>query len=315
MAYYVLVAPERRWPAGVEPPFWRAAVVLTDERRAVLESRVKACHPPAKVPPSSLRRTISAIFWRLTNGAKWRALPEEFGLWLMAVRTLACLAAVLAAPSVQAAGDPFEGVNRRIHDFNQQLRAHVLDPLAKTYVAVTPPPWREGIARAASNLGEPITAVNGLIAGKPALARNAISRFGINSTLGWGGVRDVAAERGLPHRPLPLADVACSRGLPSGPYLVVPLLGPSTLRDAGAMVVTSAALSQLVAAEWLAGVTIADGFVTYAARHEALRQVDAAALDSYAVLRSAYLQRRAVACAIDRARLLEQEAAEDSDAP
>lgn len=303
MAYYVRVVPERRWPAGVESPFWRAAVVLTDEQWAVLESRVKACHPPAKVPPSSLRRTNSAIFWRLTKGAKWRALPEEFGLWLIAVRTLAvlaCLAAVFAAPSVQAAGDPFEGVNRRIHDFNQQLRAHVLDPLAKTYVAFTPPPLREGIARAASNLGEPITVVNGLIAGEPALARNAISRFGINSTLGGGGVRDVAAERGLPHRPLPLADVACSRGLPSGPYLVVPLLGPSTLRDAGAMLVTSAALSQLVAAGWLAGVTIADGFVTYAARHEALRQVDAAALDSYAVLRSAYLQRRAIACTIDR---------------
>ncbi len=98
-----------------------------------------------------------------------------------------------------------------------------------------------------------------------------------------------------------------------GPYLVVPLLGPSTLRDAGALAVTSAALSQLVGADWLAGVGVGDAFVTYAGRHEALKQVDAAALDSYAVLRSAYLQRRAASCAIDRAQLLAREAAENSD--
>ena len=226
---------------------------------------------------------------------------------------LGCLGVLLVAAPAQAVTDPFEAANRRIHGFNQQLRTHLLGPLAETYVAVTPPPWREGIARAASNLAEPITAVNGLIAGDPALARNAMARFGINSTLGRGGVRDVAAERGLPHRALSLADAACSRGLPSGPYLVLPVRGPSTLRDAGAMAVTSAALAQLVGGEWLAGVGVGDGFVTYAARHETLRQVDATALDSYAVLRSAYQQRRAASCAIDRAQLLALEAAEDSD--
>lgn len=229
------------------------------------------------------------------------------------VTILGCLAAGLAPLPVQAAADPFEAANRRIHGFNQQLRAHVLGPLAESYVAVTPPPWRQGIARAAANLGEPITAVSGLVAGDPGLARNAISRFGLNSTLGWGGVRDVAAERGLPHRPLTLADAACSRGLPSGPYLVLPMLGPSTLRDAGALAATSAALSQLVGAEWIAGMGAGDAFVTYAGRHEALKQVDAAALDSYAVFRSAYLQRRAASCAVDRARLLALEAAEDRD--
>jgi phospholipid-binding lipoprotein MlaA len=226
---------------------------------------------------------------------------------------IGCLSALLAAAPAQAVTDPFEGVNRRIHGFNQQLRTHLLGPLAETYIAVTPPPWREGIARAATNLGEPITAVSWLIAADPSLARNAIIRFGINSTLGWLGVRDAAAERGLPHLPLRPADAACRHGLPSGPYLVLPVLGPSTLRDAGAMAVTSAALAQLIGAEWLVGVRVGDGFVAYAARHETLRQIDAAALDSYAVLRSAYLQRRAATCAIDRAQLLALEAAEDSD--
>ena len=61
--------------------------MLTDEQWAVLEPLVEACRPPAKVPPSNLRRTIGAILWRHQNGAKWRALPEEFGPWWMAAQT------------------------------------------------------------------------------------------------------------------------------------------------------------------------------------------------------------------------------------
>jgi transposase len=66
---------------------WGRPVVLTDEQWAVLEPLVEACRPHAKVPPSNLRRTISAIIWRHTNGAKWRAVPEEFGPWWMAAQT------------------------------------------------------------------------------------------------------------------------------------------------------------------------------------------------------------------------------------
>ncbi len=61
--------------------------MLTDEQWAVLEPLVEACRPPAKVPPSNLRRTISAILWRHQNGAKWRALPGELGPWWMAAQT------------------------------------------------------------------------------------------------------------------------------------------------------------------------------------------------------------------------------------
>ena len=64
-----------------------AAVVLTDEQWAVLGPLVEACRPHAKVPPSNLRRTIAAIMWRHTNGAKWRSLPEAFGPWWMAAQT------------------------------------------------------------------------------------------------------------------------------------------------------------------------------------------------------------------------------------
>jgi transposase len=62
--------------------------VLTDEQWAVLEPLVEVCRPPAKVPPSNLRRTIGAILWRHENGAKWRAIPEGFGPWWMAAQTV-----------------------------------------------------------------------------------------------------------------------------------------------------------------------------------------------------------------------------------
>jgi transposase len=65
----------------------RGVLVLTDEQWAVLEPLVEACRPAAKVPPSNLRRTISAILWRHENGAKWRSLPEELGPWWMAAQT------------------------------------------------------------------------------------------------------------------------------------------------------------------------------------------------------------------------------------
>ena len=61
--------------------------MLTDEQWAVLEPLVEACRPPAKVPPGNLRRTVSAIVWRHRNGAKWRAIPGEFGPWWMAAQT------------------------------------------------------------------------------------------------------------------------------------------------------------------------------------------------------------------------------------
>lgn len=222
---------------------------------------------------------------------------------------LAVISLILAAPA-QAAPDPLEPVNRRIHALNRVLQTYVLGPVAETYVAHTPPGVREGVANALANLGEPITAVSSIVAGDLPRAGNAALRFGINTTLGLGGVADAAASLGFPRRPMATADAVCSWGVPSGPYLVLPLIGPSTLRDAGAMVATSAALSQLVGHEAFLGWRGSDLFTTYAAFHAELMQVDAQALDSYAVHRSAFLQRRAAACPADRQAMAEAEADE-----
>jgi phospholipid-binding lipoprotein MlaA len=225
-------------------------------------------------------------------------------------RAIFLLVAGLAAPA-QAAPDPLEPVNRRVHALNRLLQSHLLGPVAAAYVAHTPPGVREGVANAVANLGEPVTAISSIAAGDVPRAANAALRFGINTTLGLGGVNDAAAALGFPRRPMTTADAVCGWGVPSGPYLVLPLLGPSTLRDAGTMVATSAALSQAVGTELFLGWRGTDLFTSYAAFHEELQQVEAQALDSYAVHRSAFLQRRAAVCPADGAAARAAEAAQD----
>jgi phospholipid-binding lipoprotein MlaA len=89
--------------------------------------------------------------------------------------------------------------------------------------------------------------------------------------------------------------------VPSGPFVVLPLLGPSTLRDAGALVATSAALSQTLGSDVYFAWSGSDAFVGYAELHDELERIDAQSLDAYAVHRSAHRQRRAAVCPTDRA--------------
>ncbi len=224
---------------------------------------------------------------------------------------LPVLLLALATGPVQAASDPLEGLNRRIHGFNRLVQAHLLDPVVEAYVSHTPAPVRAGIANAFANLREPVTALSGLAAGDFDLAWHATARFGINSSLGLAGVRDSAAEWGWPRRVAEPGDAVCAWGVPSGPYVVLPILGPSTLRDAGALLAASAGLAQALGPEvfipWRSG----DLLVGYSEISGELGRIEAEALDAYAVYRSAYLQRRAAACAVDRATQLAAAAAEE----
>ena len=220
-------------------------------------------------------------------------------LWAAAMGAAVILGTV--TPATAREGDPLERVNRVTHGFNAVVRAHVLSPVARLYVEQVPAEVRQGIGQALANLGEPVTALAGLAGGEFAIAGNALQRFGINTVLGYGGVRDVAVERGLAPRPYGLADAACGWGVPSGPYLVLPVLGPSTLRDAAATFATGLALSQAVGPEVVLGWQTGSSFHGYAAVHQALDIADAQALDPYAMQRSAYLQRRALACPADGA--------------
>ncbi|MGG5818382.1 MlaA family lipoprotein [Falsiroseomonas sp. HW251] len=222
-------------------------------------------------------------------------------------RLVLALAAVLMPGIAQAAPDPLEGVNRRVHAFNTLAQGYALGPLAEFWRAQVPEPARQGIGNAVGNLGEPLTAASALVAGDTDLAWRAVRRFGINTTLGWAGWRDAAAERGLEPQAMTPGEAACVLGVPPGPYLVLPLLGPTTLRDALAGFATSALIAQGLGATPVAAWQGGDAFVAYDRLHDELTRLQARSLDPYAVIRSAQGQRRAQRCPADRVAEEEEE--------
>nr|WP_231489538.1 VacJ family lipoprotein [Halomonas saliphila] len=127
--------------------------------------------------------------------------------------------------------DPWEGFNRRVFSFNEALDRAVLKPVARGYRTVTPEPVQTGVGNFFSNLGEIRTALNSLLQAKPANAGLSTSRFLINTTVGIGGLWDFATPMGITAEEEDFGQTLGVWGLGEGPYLVLPLLGPSTVRD------------------------------------------------------------------------------------
>ncbi|MBR0656265.1 MlaA family lipoprotein [Plastoroseomonas arctica] len=218
----------------------------------------------------------------------------------MRLHTLLVIGLLAAAPA-QAADDPLEAVNRRVHALNQVLHSHVFGPAAALYRTHTPAGVQQGIGNAIANIAEPVTAISAALAGEFGQAGNAAARFAINTTLGLGGVRDAAEAMGYPRAPMTLSDALCRWGVPSGPFLMLPLLGPSTLRDASALVATSTALAQGIGGDAVVALGLTEQLHDYAELHPSLERIGAESLDPYATYRSAYLQRRAASCPADAA--------------
>jgi phospholipid-binding lipoprotein MlaA len=128
--------------------------------------------------------------------------------------------------------DPFETVNRRIYHFNYRLDQWVMLPVVRGYRYVTPQPVRTGVSNFFSNLGEVPTLFNSLAQFKGQRAANATARFLFNTILGVGGVWDPATRMGLPRQSEDFGQTLGYWGVPQGPYLIIPALGPSNLRDA-----------------------------------------------------------------------------------
>lgn len=127
--------------------------------------------------------------------------------------------------------DPWEPANRAIFRFNDAVDTFTLKPLARGYNAVLPDPVKDGVSNVFNNLGEPKNLVNNTLQGKFHDAGIDISRFLFNTTLGIGGLFDVATRIGLQRNDEDLGQTIGSWGVGSGPYVVLPFLGPSTLRD------------------------------------------------------------------------------------
>lgn len=224
---------------------------------------------------------------------------------LLGVALAASASPAIAAPPTEPTSstgpphsqDPWEGLNRGLYGIGQVLDRVALRPVAMCYRHWLPRPLRHGVSNVLSNLDEPDIGVNDLLQGKPRRAGATALRFVINSTVGVVGVFDVASHAGLPHHDNDAGITLGVYNVSAGPYMYLPLAGPSSVRDAvGAGIDfimdpvgwanfkgANTAYASQFALEAIDQRVIADSD---------LRQLNHTAVDPYATLRSYYLQSR-----------------------
>lgn len=201
-----------------------------------------------------------------------------------------------AAPAApRSKKDPFEGFNRSVFSFNDAIDTAVLKPVAQAYQDVVPEYVRTLIGNVFGNIADAWSAVNHFLQGKFESGLQMGFRFTTNSVLGFGGLLDIGTEIGLEKQPEDFGQTLGRWGAPSGPYLVLPLLGPSTVRDTLALPADmsfgpSYYINDTQAT--LAGVTALQLVSTRASLLGASKVLDDVALDRYGFLRDAYLARR-----------------------
>lgn len=141
-------------------------------------------------------------------------------------------AASMPRPTTANPADPWEAVNRRIFAFNDAIDQAVLVPVAKAYRDVVPEPLRQAFDNMLGNVSDGWAAINHLLQGKPKDALDTGMRVGVNSTFGLLGVLDVASEMGFERQNEDFGQTLGRWGIGPGPYLVLPFLGPRSMRDA-----------------------------------------------------------------------------------
>lgn len=204
--------------------------------------------------------------------------------------------------------DPLERFNRGVWAVNQGLDKVVMKPVTKVYRAVAPKPARQGITNFFSNLSEPFSFINNVLQGHGKRATHNLARFIVNTTAGFGGLFDNATRAGITPAPEDLGQTFAAWGMNGGPYLMLPLLGPSTLRDGVGVGIAQFADPYYVCTSYcglphhvplaLTGVqllSVRSGLIDSGA--DSFME---SSLDPYAATRSAYLQLR-------RAAILNQE--------
>lgn len=199
-----------------------------------------------------------------------------------------------ATDSRASVRDPWEGFNRKIHGFNNAVDRFVLRPLATGYDKVMPDPVKGGVSRFFANLGTPATAVNQALQGRPGEAAESLGRFVVNTTVGIGGVFDPASHFGLPERDdEDFGQTLATWGWRDSRYLVLPLLGPRTLRDTVAIVGDQplSPIGQVRDSGTASGLQVLQ-IVDGRARMLPMDEVRGEALDDYLFVRAAWAQRR-----------------------
>jgi phospholipid-binding lipoprotein MlaA len=215
--------------------------------------------------------------------------------------TLAGCTTPRAGGMAVAEADRWEKSNRDIYAFNKKLDKYALKPAAKAYRTTVPTAARHGITNVYNTYNEPLNFLNALLQGKIKQAFRSVDRFMINATIGVGGLADNATELGRPEEPEDWGQTFATWGFESGPYVMLPLFGPSTLRDSFGLgfdfVVHPSDIAREVAANpnifWRAG-QISLRIVNLRDRvsEQGADAMLAGSLDEYTLVKSAYLQRR-----------------------
>jgi phospholipid-binding lipoprotein MlaA len=222
-----------------------------------------------------------------------RALCRVAAALLLAGGLAACASIPPGAGSNPA--DPWEVYNRHVFDFNDRVDRALLKPVAQAYEAVLPRDARVCVNNVFLNFLEPVNAINNLLQGKPAEAMTDVSRFFWNSTAGLLGCFDLAAMAGAPRSNEDFGQTLGRWGAGPGPYFVLPVLGPSTVRDTFGRLFDFVGtdpvwyIQQIPLRNSLVGLRLVD---TRASLLPAEKVLEAAALDRYQFLRDAFLQLR-----------------------
>jgi phospholipid-binding lipoprotein MlaA len=237
-----------------------------------------------------------------------RAVARKMMAAVPGLALLAGLSACASAPprsdvadyqAYRAVNDPLEPTNRQFYKVNDTLDSYVMKPVAEGYVDVTNQTIRDHVGDFVSNIGEPARTVNFILEGMPHDAGVSLMRFVINSSFGIGGIFDPAKHIDLPETDTDFGITLAIWGFPAGPYLYLPVFGPSGVRDVWnlpfayfatpmAVVPTSTALTDFGYAE--TGLHLVN---TRAGLLDTIDQIKATALDPYATFRSLYRQSRA----------------------
>ncbi|HWX32631.1 MAG TPA: VacJ family lipoprotein [Steroidobacteraceae bacterium] len=189
--------------------------------------------------------------------------------------------------------DRFERVNRSVYSFNRAIDHAVLRPVARSYVKITPGPVRRSISNFLANIDYPVTIVNDILQGKIRDGLSDVGRFGVNTVVGIGGLFDPASHWGLEKHDEDFGLTLAKWGVRSGPYLMLPILGPSTVRDAPGRLVdrfmTPTAYVNNTGVQ--VGYFVIKGVNTRVDLLDTDAVIDSA-YDPYAFVRNAWLQRR-----------------------
>ena len=206
---------------------------------------------------------------------------------------LAC-ALLGGCATTQSRVDPFEPWNRAMYQVHEVVDGNVIKPIAETYVKTTPQPVRTGVSNFFGNIDDLFTGINHVLQGKRERAGDDFGRVLLNSTFGILGIFDPASEMGITKDKTDFGITFGKWGAPQGPYLFVPLFGPTTVRDGTGWLVRIYTgpigyIDNVPLRNWLFALGYLD---TRAQLLSAESVLDAAALDKYRYLRNAYLRAR-----------------------